>query len=248
MQHRAFTIVEVVVVVAVMMLLTGLLVPALSSVAASGRSARCQSNLKQMATAAHTHAAMFDAFPAAIRYKFVNGVPQQVGWDWVMVGNTVIAPGTLWNYTDNPSEVMQCPDYHGRSNFGEEFTGYNYNTTYIGGEQMLGQAFRPGVPPHACNRSSHCAMFGDAGWKMQSNKYMRAPMRSEGPQLSLQAVYAGAQAFRHTSACNIAFVDGHVGHSKTPHKGHLATDSLLAHMKFPDNGFLSDDDSLYDPR
>jgi prepilin-type processing-associated H-X9-DG protein len=62
------------------------------------------------------------------------------------------------------------------------------------------------------------------------------------------ACYAGAQAFRHLKTTNVAYVDGHVGSPSVVFKGPHATDSLLSQMGFPKNGFLSDDESAYDPR
>ncbi len=246
----AFTIVELLVVIGVVGALMALLMPALASVTSASRSTRCQLNLRQMATAAHTYAAMFDSFPVALRYETGN---RTVSWDYVAVGNQVVSPGALWNFTDNPGEVLQCPDYNGPANVGEEFTGYNYNTTYIGGESpfmTLGwSAVRPGIAPHACNRASKCAMFGDAGRKNGSNRYMRAPLRSEGPLVSWQAIYSGGQAFRHAGRTNVSFVDGHIGSANSPQQGQFATPNLLSqYLGFPLNGFLSNDDSAYDPR
>ncbi len=76
---------------------------------------------------------------------------------------------------------------------------------------------------------------------------MRAPLGHEG--LDMNAIYAGGQAFRHTRSTIVAYVDGHVGSVVQPKKGLNATDDLLEQvMGYPDNGFLSDDDSAYDPR
>jgi prepilin-type processing-associated H-X9-DG protein len=249
MHTRAFTLVEMMVVVGAVALLLALLMPALASVNAGSRSTKCQANLRQMAIAAQNYAAIFDSYPIAIRYETGNGPPKQISWDWVMSGMQVLAPGALWLHTDHPNEVMQCPDYHGKSNHGEEFTGYNYNTSYIGDEYQYGQPPRKGVRPHACRRGDRCAMFADAGWKNQSNRYMRAPSREqEGPAFQWNAIYSGAQAFRHQHACNIAFVDAHIGSSDRKHPGKSATPELLTHMGYASNGFLSEDDSAYDPR
>jgi prepilin-type processing-associated H-X9-DG protein len=181
----------------------------------------------------------------------VNNITRQVSWDWVMVGNQTISPGSLWNHSDHPGEVMQCPDYHGKSNFGEAFTGYNYNTGYIGGEAKpfgaLGwKPVRQGVPPHACARASTCAMFGDAGRGNQSNKYMRGPLPVHTGDIG--TCYSGAQAFRHSLCTNVAYVDGHVASVSMLYRGQHATDPLLSQMGYPHNGFLSDDDAAYDPR
>lgn len=76
---------------------------------------------------------------------------------------------------------------------------------------------------------------------------MRAPGNSEN--LPLNLLYAGGQAFRHAGHTHAVCIDGHVADFEHPRKGTLATDPLLMQiMSFSDNGFLSDDDSLYDPR
>jgi prepilin-type processing-associated H-X9-DG protein len=208
-----------------------------------------------MAIACNNYAAMFDAFVPAVRYEMRSGTLHRIEWDWVTTfNNQLVAPGPLWNFTDHPGETQQCPEFTGSSNSGgDPFTGYNYNTTYIGGEGLfpnLGWShFRKGAPPHTCSRASSCAMFGDGGKKGGANKFMRAPLRSEGLGISLEAVYSGGQAFRHARATNIAFVDGHVGAVNKPRPGQLATPQLLNNfMDFPRNGFLSDDDRAYDPK
>jgi prepilin-type processing-associated H-X9-DG protein len=90
-------------------------------------------------------------------------------------------------------------------------------------------------------------MFGCGGWAGGANKFMRAPLDHE--LLSLETIYAGGQAFRHGGSTGVAFVDGHVGVAGRPYAGRHATDELLQQtMDYPANGFLSDDDSAYDPR
>ncbi len=250
--RNAFTIVEVLVLLGITAALVGLLAPALSGARAGSRAMRCQANLKQMAAAAQAYAALYDAFPVAIRYDNSAGSFRRVAWDWVTSGSQVISPGALWGFANNPSEVQQCPDCESTSALGgDPYTGYNYNTTYVGGEATFPQvgwhAVRKGIPPHSCGRGYDCAMFGDGGWKGGANKFMRAPLNSEG--LGLGTMYAGGQAFRHRGATSIAFVDGHVGSTRDVFPGAHATDALLSqYMAYPRNGFLSNDDSMYDPR
>jgi prepilin-type processing-associated H-X9-DG protein len=249
---RGLSIVEVLVVMAVISLVLGILAPALSRARAASRSMQCQSNLKQMAAAAYSYAAIWDAFPAAIRFENDDGVLRTIAWDWVTANGHPPLPGPLWSYTTNPGEVQQCPEYDGASTFaGDPFTGYNYNTSFIGAEAVfpsLGWSnVRRGTPPSACRRACHCAMFGDGGWKSGANKFMRAPMNHEN--LNLAIIYAGGQAFRHQETTNIAFVDGHVGICNQPMRGVHHTETLLFQtMNYPDNGFLSDDNAAYDPR
>jgi prepilin-type N-terminal cleavage/methylation domain-containing protein/prepilin-type processing-associated H-X9-DG protein len=246
---RAFTIVEVLVTVAVIAILVGLLTPAISRAGQGSRSIKCQSNLKQMAVAAQGYAAVYDNWPVAIRYASVGGVQHRLAWDWVTTATgQLVSPGLLWNFADNPDDVQQCPEFHGPSTFsGDPQTGYNYNTTYIGAEISQTGHVRRGTPPHTCSRSSSCVMFGDGGWKDGANKFMRAPLRSEGLTLPMLGLYSGGQAFRQAGHTNVAFVDGHIGTLNRAHEGNLATSSLLNQMDYPRNGFLSDDDSMYKP-
>jgi prepilin-type processing-associated H-X9-DG protein len=251
MRRAAFTLVELMVSVGIIALLLGLLMPALAAVHDASRSMLCQSNLRQMSFAAQKYAALWDMYPVAIRYEQVEGQVHRVAWDWVTTfKGELISPGPLWDLTDDPRHVMQCPNYHGPSNSsGDPYTGYNYNTSYIGGEaptQVGWNAVRKGVPPHACRRTTQTAIFGCSGYSQGANKFMRAPLAPNGHPLSV--TYTGAQAFRTAGGTNVTYLDGHVGVVGQAKEGELATDSLLDLMGYPDNGFLSDDDSAYDPR
>ncbi len=246
-----FTVVELVVVVAITALLLSILMPALASVRASGRGAVCVSNLRQMAIAAQRYALEYQFFPPAIRYEN-DGEFTNVAWDWVSTNDRVIGPGALWQFTDDPGRVQQCPEYGGGTNFTDRFTGYNYNTTYVGGESTFPhnwdpRYYRPGVRYGAFRWTTRVAVFGDGGRVGGTNKFMRAPMNTEGHHP--QTIYSGGQAFRHQKSTTVAYVDCHVGIVNAPARGRLATDALLEDMMdYPRNGFLSEDDSAYDPR
>jgi prepilin-type processing-associated H-X9-DG protein/prepilin-type N-terminal cleavage/methylation domain-containing protein len=248
----AFTLIEVLATIGVLALLMGLLLPVLARTREGARSARCMANLRQMAVAAQQYALRYQHFPPAVRYERDGGF-RQVAWDWVTTfSGDLVSPGALWSFADDPGTVHQCPSYHGPStSAGDPHTGYNYNTTYLGGESPFPatgwEEFRPGVTFAACRRAPRCAMFGDGGWAGGANKFMRAPLNSEGA--APDAIYAGGQAFRHAGATNVAYVDGHVGASDDPRPGEHASDLLLERvMDHPRNGFLSDDDSAYAPR
>ncbi|MHC4081661.1 MAG: type II secretion system protein [Planctomycetota bacterium] len=251
-RSKAFTLLELLVVLATIAVLLGLMLPALAGVRTSSRTTLCIANLRQMTIAAQRYALEYQYFPPAIRYEN-DGQVTQIAWDWVTtMDGQLISPGPLWAFTDHPGSVQQCPGYHGDTNFsGDPHTGYNYNTTYIGGEgtfMMWGwDGFRPGVRYSACRWAGRVAVFGDGGWAGGANKFMRAPLNSvEG---NLPQVYAGGQAFRHQKMTNVAYLDGHVSSARTPFQGDLATDALLTEeMDYPRNGFLSDDDRAYDPR
>jgi len=253
--HRAFTLIEVLVVISVVVLLMAILLPSLFHAGASARSMQCRSNLRQLFVMAEAYSMRSDGrYPVAVRYERPGGTFTTIAWDWQHTSGGAgeeATLGPLWRNVVEPGEVHQCPEFFGESTFGNDpYTGYNYNTTFIGGEAIfpnLGWAsVRPGLPRAQWRRMETTAVFGDGGWSGGANKFMRAPLNTvEG---NLFTVYAGGQAFRHDGATNICYLDGHTGSVAVPHEGPFATTQLLSIMGYPANGFLSEDDSAYDPR
>jgi prepilin-type N-terminal cleavage/methylation domain-containing protein len=255
--RRAFTLIETLVTVTVIAVLVAMLVPGLRAARAAARTTACTSNLRQIAEACEAYVASNGAMPAAVLYYSDGGLVRTVAWDFEQRAG-VASPGPLWNYTDTPLAVQQCPDFEGPSTFGADpFTGYNYNTSYLGHEGTYPtvddsgvlldgwRTARMGTPPGAVRDAAATAVFGDGGWRGGANKFMRAPLgRAEGdPGL----VAAGTQAFRHWGGCTcIACLDGHVTTRETPERGATTTAQDARWVSgFPQNGFLSADDSAY---
>ncbi len=248
-----FTITEVLVTISILSVLVGLLLPAIGSMKTAARQAQCQANLRQMAIAATAYTTIWDAYPAALRYEQVDGVAHRIAWDWVTTfSGQVIGPGALWQFSDNPDRVMQCPGYHGPSNFnGDPHTGYNYNTDYLAGEAAYVEfgwdIVRRGTPPHACRLPSRTAIFGLGGYSGGANKFMRSPDNPNNTDL--WSICSGAQARRYGDATNVAYLDGHVQSIELLHDGPGADNEQLRDLLgAPENGFLTNDGSAYDPR
>lgn len=68
-RHAGFTLVELLVVIAVMALLAALLLPALAAAKAKARSARCQSNLRQIGMALVMYVHDHGKYPGGILYE-----------------------------------------------------------------------------------------------------------------------------------------------------------------------------------
>lgn len=248
-EKRAFSLMEMLVVIAVVTVLMSLMVPAVSSVRDSTQSTHCRTNLRQMGIATQLYTTEYRSYPLALQFDTSTSPTKVIEWDWVKAGNTLVGPGPLWQFTNDPDHVMQCPSFDGSANSpGDPYTGYNYNTTYIGGEAMAWNpsVIRGGTRPSRVHRPTNCAMFGCAGFSAGGNKFMRAPMGSEG--FGLYTVYSGAQAFRHQRTCNVAHVDGSVVGYHHAFPGKLANETVLKHMGHPENGFLSDNDDAYRPQ
>jgi len=251
---RAFTIVEMIVVLSILALLVGLLVPTLGGVRTASMRTSCLGNLRQMSIAAQQYSAVHGCYPVAIEYDLRDGAAVRVAWDWVttFASDELVEPGPLWAFTDDPGEVMRCPGYAGPpSGEGDPFTGYNYNTGFVGGERMvvdLGwdpRVDRASLRAGRERRPDRVAVFGCGGWSGGTNKFMRSPA---DPAHSRDLRYAGGQAFHYGGATTVGYLDGHVGVMDRPHEGEDATDGLRSLLGHPDNGFLSDDGSAYDPQ
>ncbi|MEM7228464.1 MAG: type II secretion system protein [Planctomycetota bacterium] len=251
-RSTGFSLVELLVAIAVVSILLSLLLPTVSRVRGASRATSCASNLRQMTITVQQYALTHRAYPVAVRADNSSGSFEIHNWDWVTdTDDNVIRPGAMWAFSDRPDEILQCPSYVGPPNANDPYTGYNYNTTYVGGE---GSTVLPGwtyvrasARPSQCSRAAHCAVFGCGGRHNGTNKFMRAPENSvEG---NLTQIYAGGQAFRHQGGTNAAYLDGRTARTNDPHAGIHATDDLLSSfMAFPANGFLSPDDRAYRTR
>lgn len=127
MSKRAFTIVELLVVVAILGMLGALIVPAMERARERGRLAQCANNLKQLHTAAMNVASSSGSFPHATTYEhFENFIwNKKKGWvDWESntrkyvdffegagyKGRTSITNGSLFAYI-NDERVYVCPTF-----------------------------------------------------------------------------------------------------------------------------------------
>lgn len=249
-RRLGFTLMELLVVMAITALLLSVMLPGLRQAQKQAQQVVCLSHLRQCAMAAGFYTQNYNGFyPMAyrIRYSEEQSLMQVESWDFSHTTRfgeggtgTDMLPGLLWESND-PAAVQQCPGYKGGSNSGSEpFTGYNYNTSYIGhgsAESIPEPAKAAMVRLPACT-----ALFGDGQYGAGANKYMRAPWENPGDS-SFVGRYAGTQGFRHRGQTNVAFCDGHVESQRDCFKKTYAEDiPLIAEG----TGFLSADNSMYD--
>ncbi len=97
-----FTLIELLVVVAIIAVLIALLLPALNSARALGRSALCQSQMRQLAYGTRLYADQNqDSFPT-----FYMNPPSYTFWDW----KVSIAKAMGMDLPDNYKEYFHCPE------------------------------------------------------------------------------------------------------------------------------------------
>ena len=243
--HRsAFTLTELLVVIAVIAILSSLLLPALSGSKASSRRIQCVSNLRQMGVAADLYVDdNADSYPVAYYYEQEGGVTYSCAWDLTTIDaspNTVI-PGVLWEGR-TILQIQQCPSFSGRADWlTDPYTGYNYNTSYIGHgqDETIPEPAKGSDVLH----SSRTALFGDGQYAAGADKFMRAPWPNPGDE-DFVGRWSGTQGFRHQLLSNAAFCDGHAESLRNCYAENADGSNNVA----PATGFLSPDNSMYDLR
>ncbi len=195
---RGFTLVELLVVVAIVAILASILMPVFAQAKSAAQSTVCLSNLKQLGLAFHLYAGDSDevAVPA---FYYSSDFTTETAWDFVsVVGADGGQLGLLGRYT-RTGQLTRCPSFSGES-WGRPTTGYAYNTTYLGGDPFLG------VLPAALGAvadPSGTVAFADAGFgdPVAACNYLRAP--------SDPLFAAGTVHFRHHGSANTVWADGH---------------------------------------
>lgn len=209
---RGFTLVELLVVVAILALLAGLLLPALARARESAHSSRCVSNLRQLGFATQMY---WDDHGRAFseRTGRTNG-----GWrywfGWLADGaegqrDFDLTQGALWPYLQGKG-VETCPSLNRCSvRFKAKARGAAYGYAY---NLLLGPRGQAGLAPAAFRRPSELAGFTDGG---QVNDF-QPPASPEQPMLEEFYFFdtntlSATVHFRHRQAAQVWFADGHVG-------------------------------------
>lgn len=246
MRKAAFTLIEMLVVIAVMALLLAVLMPALANARQQGKTVACLSNLRQLAIVADLYTHSHDGYyPIAYTYEMSYPVATSYAWDFTTIkdwskNNQTVVPGLLWQGR-TAGKIHQCPSFKGAHNWlNDPYTGYNYNTSYIGHGQL--ESIATPAKAEQVAKPAACALFGDGGYEAGGNKFMRAPWPNPG-DLSFHDRYAGTQDYRHRGGTNVAYCDGSVRHVRALH---TETDKWSKDKIAAGTGFLSPDNGAYD--
>jgi len=271
MGKKAFSLVELLVVISIIALLMAILMPSVVGARRQANRVYCLNNLRQLALAADSYAQNNnDYYPVAQYWENKDTVTYEHCWDFTKItesGQAKIVPGLLWE-GETIEKVHQCPSYKGGDIWsGAAYTGYNYNTSFIGhgqGESVsssyMGSVItNPTLPLFTIvmpakttqvRKPWSCALFGDGQWSGGANKFMRSPWYWEG-DYDFLIRKAGTQGYRHNRMTNVAWCDGHATSQKelytnSINKVRLAIESYNATVKDCKIGFLSPDNSAYD--
>jgi prepilin-type processing-associated H-X9-DG protein/prepilin-type N-terminal cleavage/methylation domain-containing protein len=179
---RAFTLVELLVVIGIIAVLVGLLLPALGAARAQSRTVACRANLRQIAIAALMYAQEHNAY--------VGYAP---GVDRKMLLYPYLKEGKS-NADVHGNQVWNCP-----SNFDLDRAcsyGFNTNLNWV----KLNQVRRWSETVAICD-----AGVQDGNVPTLSTMCQPPSTESSGGKLAYRP-----NPRHHNHTCNVAFVDGHV--------------------------------------
>lgn len=229
MRRRGFTLVELLVVMAIITILAGMLMPAIEAARSQAYATSCRSRLSQLGHAVSLYCINHHGYLPGVgdytgRYFFgrYSGPTEPVDF----------AAGYLSSYVDTEREIWQCPGFTEFLPRAEGATcGYAYNYQYLTeyGDNGLGW-FDPnykwwyrGLSEGVIKKYTTTAVFGDSAtnWMgpLQENWYWTPP--SQGLPWGNSYTH-----FRHRLRANVLWADGHVSSMEPDKRVPLDRDGL----------------------
>jgi prepilin-type N-terminal cleavage/methylation domain-containing protein/prepilin-type processing-associated H-X9-DG protein len=215
--RRGFTLVELLVVMAVIALLAAMLLPALGHGKTSARRVRCVSNLRQLGLAGQMY--WDDNGGKCFRYGGSATNDGRLYWfGWIAPGAEGerafdAKEGVLYGYL-NGRGVEVCPSFrYGGAQAKAKASGATYGYGY--NLNLSAPAARPPVNLAGLRRPADTLFLADAA---QVNTW-QAPASPSNPMLE-EWYYVDDNPqqpnahFRHVQRANVVFCDGHVGPEK----------------------------------
>lgn len=215
----AFSLVELLVVMAIAALLMSLLLPALRSARLAAQRSACASNLRQLHLANAAYATANDGRFAPGAARFDRNLERWFGSRREASEPFEPRGGPLSPYLGPEGAVRRCPSFRpGPRLPGIDFEagcgGYGYNNAYLGVREDGRDD--TGVRLSSIARPAETVMFADAALAMpvpalRLIEYSFAePPRQRGSSHALDP----SIHFRHGSEAAVAWADGHVGRER----------------------------------
>lgn len=218
-QPRGFSLVELLVVVAILGVLSAITLPVLARAREGAHAAQCVANLRQLAVANLVYSNDHGG-----RFSPASSLDNRTRWHGARA--SVSSPfdpskGYLAPYLGADGRIKLCPSLAslltrtGRQSFENGAGGYGYNQAYVGGSG--GSPDRPAHRDFVRN-PSRTVLFTDAALAVAgglqeyafSEPYFAVAPSGEPNGFALQP----SVHFRHGGRANVAWADGHVSSEK----------------------------------
>jgi prepilin-type N-terminal cleavage/methylation domain-containing protein/prepilin-type processing-associated H-X9-DG protein len=259
LQHaRAFTLLELIVVIAVIAVLIAVLLPSLAGARAAAQQVKGLSNLRQLVTAWTAYAVDHDGRVMPLAYFELAdiGAGDAVYWfgsDGSVTGEVDYSRGFITPYLDVPHgeySVYECPaqpwgSYAPQTRTGQITTTYGYNGYYLCPPKTPGWGGSFGAIGHrpwrrlsTIEQSSNVMVFADTllpvGRKGRSTALLDPPMLYDGSG-GWYPNQTPTTCFRHRGRCNAVHADGSA-HAHEPAKTAVFSEEFQVGSVSEENG------------
>ena len=257
MKKKAFTLVELLVVMAVIALLLGILIPALGAARSQGKAIVCKNNLQQLVLANSGYAIENDGcyvLAAPDIWTTNNQRWHGVRADWDSPFDWHKSP--LVSYFSGGG-VKECPQMvNFRKGEPSDFDyedgcgGYGYNMTYIGSriwERNAAENCKRPTKNTEIAVSGQTVMFADCAMarKDGGSVYFIEYSFAEPPFNGLDYAWPSIH-FRHRGKANVGWADGHISSEKMTKFSVLIDNSRINSADVMLGWFGPIDNSLFD--
>lgn len=213
---HAFTLIELLAVVAICATLVALLLPALGGARRNGERAGCHSNLHQLHTANLAYSLDHRGHLAPGAPEFRANLHRWFGSRERI--NTAFEPrqGPLSEHLGPDGQVRRCPSFgivnpDPNVEFEAGCGGYGYNNDYLGTDDIIGDAV--GVRMTLIQRPAETIMFTDSAFAIDRSEpriieysFATPPHQRGYPDRRM----APSIHFRHGKEASVAWADGHI--------------------------------------
>jgi prepilin-type N-terminal cleavage/methylation domain-containing protein/prepilin-type processing-associated H-X9-DG protein len=207
-KHRAFTLVELLMVIGIITVLVSLLLPTINSAREAARKTTCQSNLRQLATAMFSYAHDNDDFIPCWGWEFdesqwQNPTPAQTA--------NFVRGGLLWKYVGS-EQVFVCPNTPAAPRdpsvpHGDSIWGFPPNWCYV----INAQAGLSQGNAACCARITHIQPDPSGVCMLLEQSTLDMGAFDNSSVLARPIYIPGDDSLgeEHTLGGNLAFFDGH---------------------------------------
>jgi len=225
MNKRAFTLVELLVVIAVIALLVSILLPSLAHAREVARKAVCQTNLRSLQVGNEAYQADHEARYAPGAADFIANRDRWFGRRSGSTGPFLVENGALTAYLPGRM-VRQCPSFRKHlTGFEAGCGGYGYNNSFVGQYRRAPKyAFKTDLTGNCADAFASPgatvaftdAAFVDGGFIEYS--FCESPQWPDWNMQPRPSIH-----FRHTGRTNVAWLDTHVSDETMTFSGNAMT-------------------------